>query len=257
VRRWNARRRSPSFRAIQNAGPPTAWLAVAGAAGLFAVVGLYVLGIHDRTTLIAVPFIALVAASVIDRDGWRIRLATGELADAQRRRWTWGRPPADQLSAETWLSTHVDAPLIDRASVLVTAGRPIEARVLLGQAVATTPEETVRLERMRLTIEAGLGEAALDEHAIDAFTRLPELAAISAPERRYHQLSLAWSMAWFQIHGHRPWRTAFADALRTLGPFRPPLRYLVFHAIQQLALPIAYLLAWLILGWLGIVDWLG
>ena len=54
--------------------------------------------------------------------------------------------------------------------------------------------------------------------------------------------------------GGTPWRGAFAAAIRDLGPFRVPFRYRAFHAIQQLALPIAYALALLIVWVLGLGD---
>lgn len=254
-RRWDARRRSPSFTAIRDAGPPVAWVAIAVAAGLTAVAALYVVGVDDPTTLVAVPLIAFVVVCLVDRDGWRVRLATAELAALQRERWTWGRLPTDPMTAEAWAAAHPDAPIPDRAAVLVTAGRAAAARGLIDGAVGTTPEDTVRLARMRLTIDAAIAGSPPDRRAIDAFERLSELAAVSEAERRYHRLSLAWSVAWFEIQARRPWRAAFAQSIRGLGPFRPPLRYVVFHAVQQLALPAAYVLAWLILTWLGIAPW--
>ena len=46
----------------------------------------------------------------------------------------------------------------------------------------------------------------------------------------------------------------FADAIRDLGPFQVTRRYQVFHAIQQFALPIAYIGALLIVWGLGLGD---
>lgn len=253
-RRVGARYRSPAFKAIRLAGPPVGWLVVAGLVGLAAVVALYVAGVHDSMLLVAVPAVAFTVACLLDRDGWRIRTATGELAAMQRQRWTGGRLAADAMSAEAWLATHPDAPVLDRVTMLLTAGRFPEARQLVDGAVGRTPEEIVRLARMRLTVRAAMGDASLDDAAIEAFERLPELADVAAPERRYQRLSLAWSAAWLRIRDRRPWRSALAEDLRELGPFRPPVRYLVFHAIQQLAFPIAYGLAWLIIAWLGLAD---
>jgi hypothetical protein len=254
LRRWDARRRSPSFKAIRLAGPPAAWLVGAGFIGLVAVVALFLLGVRDSTILIAVPAVAFAIACLIDRDGWRIRMATAELAALQRQRWTRGRLPADPISAEAWLTANPDAPAIDRAAALVTAGRLAEARQAIDGAIGATAEEVVRLARIRLTVAGAVGDAALDRQAIDAFDHLPELAQIPEAERRFHRLSLAWSVAWLQIRDERPWRPALAEALRGLGPFRPPAPYVAFHAVQQLALPIAYVLAWLIVAWLGITD---
>lgn len=253
-RRFDARRRSPSYRAIQLAGPPVRWLVAAGVVGLASVVVLALAGVRDPIVLVALPLIAFTVACLLDRVGWRIRMATAELAALQRMRWTRGRLPADPLSAEAWLVANPEAPVLDRVAVMVTAGRMAEARQLAAGAVATTPDDAVRLARMRLTVDAALAGVAPSRAAVEAFERLPELAAIAVPERRYQRLSLAWSIAWLEIHAKRPWRTALAQALRDLGPFRPPLRYVAFHAVQQFALPIAYLLAWLIVGWLGLPD---
>lgn len=254
LRRFEARYRSPSFKAIRLAGPPIRWLAAAGVISLVVVIGFALVGIREPAILIATPAVAFAIACSLDRDGWRIRMATGELAALQRRRWTSGRLPADPLSAEAWLVAHPDAAALDRAAALVTAGRIEEARVVADAAVGENPEEVVRLTRMRLTVGAAAGDSALGPESVEAFGRLPELAVIAASERRYHLLSLAWSIAWLQIRADRPWRPAFAGMLRRLGPFRPPWPYFVFHAIQQFTLPIAYVLAWLIVSWLGLTD---
>jgi hypothetical protein len=253
-RRFDARRRSPSYKAIQLAGPPVRWLVGAGFAGLAVVVILALSGVRDSTVLIAVPPIAFTVACLLDGDGWRIRMATGELAALQRLRWSRGQLPADPLSAEAWLGAHPDAPALDRMAVMVTAGRTAEASRLADGVVGATPVDVVRLARMRLTVAAALAGVAPDRAAVEAFERLPELATIDEPERRYQRLSLAWSIAWLEINADRPWRAALAEALRDLGPFRPPRRFVAFHALQQFALPIAYVLAWLIVGWLGITD---
>jgi hypothetical protein len=162
--------------------------------------------------------------------------------------------PVDGRTAEEWLRANPDAPILDRAATLVTAGHAREARGLIAGAVGATPEEAVRLARMRLTIAASLDETALDRRVNEAFEQLPELAALSDAERRYHRLSLAWSAAWIDIHAGRPWRPALAARLRDLGPFRPPFRYAAWHAVAQFALPMTYLLVWLIVAWLGHID---
>src|SRR5262245_23780639 len=118
VRRWNVRRRSPSFRALRNAGPPTSWLVVAGILSLAAITLLFIAGIDDIALLLVLPFLAFVLASWLDRDGWRIRMALAEVAMQQRARWRWGSLPVDAYSAERWLSEHLEAPPEVRASVL-------------------------------------------------------------------------------------------------------------------------------------------
>jgi hypothetical protein len=273
VRRWDARRRTPSVKALQSAGPPTRWLVVAAVVGVFAVVALFVAGVRDGRVLVWVPFVALVIACTADRDGWRIRMATGELATAQRRRWTWGALPIDPRSADAWLREFPEAPAPIRAGVLLTAGRPAEALALVEDVEGSTPEEAVHLTRLRLTMRAvdppGDDPDAVDDAAddladdlaggfdwdvIESFERVPELAQLTPAAQRYHRLSLAFSLAWRAIRAGRPWRGPFAAAIRDLGPFRPRPAYVLFHLTQQFALPIAYAAALLIVTALGLTD---
>jgi hypothetical protein len=254
IRRWNARRRAPSYKALMDAGPPTTWLAVAGAIALVVVGCLYALNVGDGTVLIAVPLVAFAVACFVDRRGWRIRMASAELATLQRDRWAFGDLPADRLSAEAWLRAYPSAPNLYQAAIMVMAGRPREARALVDEVVAQTPEDALRVARLRLTLDAQLGGAPLDRAAIEAFERMPELRVVTEAERRFHRLSLAWSRAWLQINANRPWRDDFASSLRALGPFKPPARFVAFHAIQQFALPVAYAMAWVIVAWLGLLD---
>jgi hypothetical protein len=221
---------------------------VAGAIGLVAVLVFWLAGVRDSTVLIALPLIAFAAACLVDGDGWRIRMATAELAHLQVKRWPYGRIPSDAATAESWLDANPDAPLIDRATVMVTANRLVEARDLLADEVASDALGAVRLARIRLTIMAALGERRIDAEASDTFARMPELGLVPPAERRYQRLALAWSAAWLQIRDDRPWREQLAETVRDLGPFHPPTRYIVFHGIQQFALPIAYLLSWMIVG---------
>ena len=262
LRRWNSRRRSPSVKALQSAGPPTRWLIVAAIVGVLAVIALFVAGVRDGWILVWVPFVAILIACAADRDGWRIRMATGELATEQRRRWHWGPLPIDPLSAEAWLRTHPDAPTPVRAGVLLTAGRSTEALALLEDVEGATPEEVVHLARLRLTMaifgspedqsdEAG---EAFDWDRIEAFERVPELARLPPAAQRYHRLSLAFSLAWQAIQSGGPWRDPFAAAIRDLGPFRPRAVYVIFHATQQYSLPIAYAAAFLIVRAFGLTD---
>ena len=252
VRRWNSRRRSPSFRSLREAGPPTTWLVIAGFVGVAAVIVLFLAGMRNAMLSIATPLVAFTLACLADRDGWRIRLAIGELAALQRQRWTHGRVPADPMSAEAWLATQAEAPVPERVSALITAGRSEDARALIAATRPATPDEAVGLERLRLTIDAGLAGRSSGDEIQAAFEALPDLAVLPADEQRYQRLALAWSMAWLPISRRQPWRDAFARAIRPLGPFRPPLRYRLFHVTQHYALPIAYGLAWLIVSWAGL-----
>jgi hypothetical protein len=238
---------------------------VAGVAGLFAVIALYVAGVRDGRVLVWAPFVAFVVACAADRDGWRIRMATGELATAQRRRWTWGALPIDPLSAEAWLREFPEAPAPVRAGVLLTAGRSVDALALVEDVQGSTPEEAAQIARLRLTmtaVEPPGDDAdpadetadAFDWDAIESFERVPELAQLPPAAQRYHRLSLAFSLAWRAIRAGRLWRAPFAAAIRDLGPFRPRPAYVLFHLTQQFALPIAYAAALLIVSALGLTE---
>ena len=242
------------MRALREAGPPLRWIVTAIPLALAVVIVLYVAGVRNRALLVAVPFVVFVLVCFIDRDGWRIRMAMAEVAGRQRERWRWGRIPIDALSADAWLAAHADAPPAARASMLGTLGRHEEALELVSSASAETPQDALNLARMRILFAAaGRGDRSIDE-ALAALDAAPEAAAAPPDERRYQRLSLAWSIAWLRIRGGEPWRIDFANAVRDLGPFLVSRRYQVFHAIQQFALPIAYVGALLIVWGLGLAD---
>lgn len=250
--RLRARFTAPSIRVLREAGPPVRWLVAAGIVGLSAVVVLYLAGLRSAPVLVAVPLIAFVVACAADRDGWRIRMAVAELAARQRERWRSGPLPVDPVAAESWLTTHPDAPLAERAAVMATANRPGDGLALLDGATTDTPEEAVRVARLRITLAAAVGSGVDRAAAIAAFEALPQLTALAPDEARFQRLSLAWSLAWNAIHRREPWRAFFADAVRDVGPFGAPVHLRVVHATQQYALPIAYALAWLIVAGLGL-----
>ena len=124
-------------------GTALRWIAAAIPLALAAVVVLYVAGVENTAVLVVIPFIAFVLVGIIDRDGWRIRMAMAEVAARQREHWRTGTLPIDPPSADAWLREHPDARPAERASVLVTAGRREEAVALLDAAVGETPTETV------------------------------------------------------------------------------------------------------------------
>ena len=68
-RRWNARRRSPSMRALREAGPPIRWIVAAIPLALAAVIVLYVAGVENEAVLLAIPFVAFVLVGP-HRPGW-------------------------------------------------------------------------------------------------------------------------------------------------------------------------------------------
>ena len=254
VRRWNARRRSPSIRALREAGPPTWWLLAAAPLSLIPVVVLFAAGVNNLAVFLAMPFIAFVLVGLLDRKGWRIRMAMTEVAVRQRERWRWGTLPIDPISAEAWLTRHADAPPVARAAVLATAGRHEEARSLVESATGETPQDAVNLARLRILFAGEAdGNHALDD-SVDELNAAPEMAQVPEEERRSQRLALAWSLAWLRIRSHQPWRTDFGLAIRDLAPFRVRRRYQVFHAVQHYALALAYVGALLIVWWLGLVD---
>ena len=242
------------MRALREAGPPIRWIVAAIPLALAVVIVLYIAGVENQAVLLAIPFVAFVLVGLIDRDGWRIRMAMAEVATRQREHWRTGTLPIDPPSAEAWLSEHPDARPVERASVLVTVGRREEAIALLDAAVGETPTETVGIARLRLTLDPTIDDDAPERTSLERLERLPEFAALPASEQRYHRLAASWSIAWLRIKAGTPWRGAFAAAIRDLGPFHVPLRYRAFHAIQQFALPIAYVLALLIVWVLGLGD---
>jgi hypothetical protein len=253
-RRWNARRRSPSIRALRDAGPPIRWLIGAIPLAVTVVAVLYVAGVENRAVLLAIPLVAFVLVCLIDRDAWQIRMAMAEVAGRQRERWQWGTLPIEALSAEMWLATYADAPAVARASVMATVGRHEDALDLVRSASAESPQDAVNLARLRILFEAEERGDHSVEDALAALDAAPELGDVPSAERRLQRLALAWSLAWLRIHAGEQWRTDFASAIRDLGPFQVTRRVQAFHAIQQYALPIAYALALLIVWTLGLGD---
>jgi hypothetical protein len=242
------------MRALREAGPPIRWIVAAIPLALAVVIVLYVAGVENRAVLVAIPFVAFVLVCLIDRDGWRIRMAMAEVAGRQRERWQWGALPIDALSADAWLAAYPDAPPAARASVMAMVGRHAEALDLVTSASAETPQDTVNLARLRILFAA---ESDGDHSIGDALATLdaaPEMADAPRDERRSQRLALAWSIAWLRIRAGEPWRTEFAGSIRNLGPFRVTRRFQVFHLVQHYALPIAYVLALLIVWALGLGD---
>ena len=66
---------------------------------------------------------------------------------------------------------------------------------------------------------------------------------LAPADARYHLVAAAWSQAWLDLTDGRPWRKRFALAIRDLGPFEVPARLRLWMAVQQLAAPIACLVA--------------
>ena len=232
-------------RLLRDAGPPT-WQNV-----LAAVVAAIVASvIYAQPSLGVWPAILTALAiatapAALDVDGWRIRRGMAWLVFEQRRRMA--DLPRTPAAADRWLTgSRESAPELTRASILMMADRADEARAVVDAYVPATAEDRVRRERL-LAALTGLRSGTLDQRAT--------LAAIEAlpPELQpYHRISLAWSTAWVNTSGHRPWRAAFAEASRGIGPREIPTRLLAWHAIQELLLPICLLVVVaiaLVLGW--------
>jgi hypothetical protein len=241
AQRLKARYRSPSFRALREAGPPTSWLMIGAVASLVPIAILAIVGVKNVAVLLTVPFMLFALVARLDRDGWRIRRALAEIAWQQRRRWRWGALPVDPVSADAWLAASPDAPPAVRASVLTTAGRDAEARALLQGSVGVAPDEAGLDARLRILFAAADAGRHSIADALAALDGSPGFDALPADERRYQRLTLAWSVAWLRIRSRQPWRHELATALRPMAPFRAPPRYRLIHVMQQYALAIAYL----------------
>ena len=141
-------------------------------------------------------------------------------------------------------TAHPDAPPSARASVMATVGparggaRPRQVglrRDAPGRGEPGAPADPVRGRSAWTIVRSrhGLGSPRCVPLNWGTYPRTNVVPSGSP---------LAWSLAWLRISAGAPWRTDFAHAIRDLGPFQVPLRYRVFHAIQQFALPIAYVL---------------
>ena len=249
VQRLKVRYRSPSFRALRDAGPPTSWLVIGAVLCAIPIALLYLAGVKNVASLLVVPFFVFALIAWLDRDGWRIRMALSEVAWQQRRRWRWGTLPVDPSTAETWLGSHPDAPPEVRASVMITAGRNADARALLKASGPEAPADAIRFARLRILFAAEDAEDHSIQDALDRLEATPGFDDLQADERRYQRLTLAWSMAWLRIRCREPWRADLATAFRPMAPFRAPGRYRLFHRLQQYALAIAYIVA-LAVTWL-------
>jgi hypothetical protein len=246
------RRRMPDpagRRLLRDAGPPNAWVVIAFIAVTPIVALATATSGGSRLFLIVAAVLVLTLPSILDREGWRIRIGTAWLAAEQRRRMPGlTRIPRTTAGAERWLeqAEAVDSGLT-RASVLLTAGNTAEARRLVESHPIADPEDRARVARMLAAID-GLEQGQVDPTEANA-----AIAALPPDARRYHALSLAWSTAWVDGANGRPWRSALADASRGIGVAGIPGRFLTYAAFQELLLPILGLLVVLLftlVGWL-------
>ena len=236
------------MRALREAGPPIRWIVAAIPLALAAVVVLYVAGVDNQAVLLAIPFVAFVLVGLIDQDGWRIRMAMAEVAGAPARAVAHGAGSRSIApSADAWLDRASRCPSRPHARpMLGTVGRREEAIALSDAAVRRDATGRVgtcaACGSCRLTADGrrstrSEASAALDDSSVSeiggcsARRGAPLPAAVAAP----------WSIAWLRdprrrAVARRDSRTPFA----TSGPSTSPVATSVFHAIQQFALPIAY-----------------
>jgi len=222
---------APARRLIRDAGPPTPW--VLGAFVIGGAVAIAVVASRDvgLAVAFAIILVAVTVPSLVDVDGWRCRLGMAWLGAEQRRRQA--DLPKTPAGADRWLArSDTSASPLTRASVELMAGRIPEARVLIEGAPRDTPEENARVARMLAAVD-GLETGTIDSRAAQA-----AIAVLPLDDRQYHLLALAWSTAWVDSTHGRPWRHAFAEASRGIGPGDVPLRSLLYFAAQELLAPV-------------------
>ena len=231
-------------RLIRDAGPPNSWVAAAFIAAFPIVVLAAANSGGTRLLLVIGSLVVLTLPSILDRDGWRIRIGMAWLGAEQRRRMP--GLPRTPVGADRWLERPAAADSgLTQASVLLVAGKTAEARRLVESHPIADPEDRARVARMLAAID-GIEHGRVDpSEANAAIDELP------VEVRRYHQISLAWSTAWVESSNGRPWLHAFADASRGIGTAGIPGRFLAFGAAQELLLPILGLLVVLTLGFVG------
>jgi hypothetical protein len=230
----------PARRLLSEAGPPTLWVLVAWVLASALAWILLVQPGPDPRVAVAIAVVIVTIPSVLDVDGWRIRLGMCWLGAEQGRRMPdIGRTPAD---ADRWLArTGDDAHPLEQASMHLLAGRASEARALVEAAPRDDLEDRARIARMLAAID-GMVTGIVDQGDAQA-----AIKALPPDQRRYHLMSLAWSTAWVAALHRRPWRHDFAIASRGIGPTDVPGRALVWAAVMELLAPLV-LIAFLAFG---------
>ena len=247
-RRSTLTRRLPAAaarRLYRDAGPPNRTVIPALIPGGVLLGTAFVVADAPRALLIIAGLAIMTVPSVIDVEGWRIRFGMAWLAVEQRRRSADAPlPPRTPAGAERWLddARTADAGL-SRASALLTAGRPEEARAIVDAYPVASLEDEARVARMRAAIDG------LETGTVDATAARAAISRLGGVDRRYHELSLAWSIAWIAAQSRRPWRHDFAEASRGVPVSDIPVRYRAWVALQELLLPAVGLFV-VVMGWL-------
>lgn len=196
-----------------------------------------------------VPATVLTLICVADRDGWNIRRAMAYVALQQRARWTRGPLPDTPAKAQAWLAdpANANASGLETASMLITSGNRADGSALLDSYVPETGTQTAAVVRLRSYLRAS-ENGSMDMAPIRAAAE-----RLDPDDRRYQLTSAAWTQAWLDIEARRPWRQQFADSVRDLGPYPAPPRALAFIWIQQLAAPVAIVLATVLVAGIGAI----
>jgi hypothetical protein len=221
---------APARRLLSEAGPPTSWVVVAFVfAG--AIAGILLQSPRTGPLAAVAVLVVLSIPSLLDVDGWRIRLGMSWLGAQQRQRMA--GIPRTPAGAERWLArAGAEASALSRASMLLIAGRTAEARSIVEAAPRDEPEDRAQVARMLAALDG------LDMGRVDPTAALTAIEALPPELRRYHLISLGWSTAWVEAVNKRPWRHAFAVASRLIGPGEIPIRFVVWSVTQELLAPI-------------------
>jgi hypothetical protein len=235
------RLRSPGSRAVRDAGPAdrSIILALIGGGVIDSMLAASRSPVPSWFYFVP-PALLTLMVSLTDRRAWLIRSALANIALTQRARLTARGMPTTPAEANAWIANPPSSATdFDRAAILFTLQRFDEARVALDAVDAADPG--VRLAVMRLgqaLASATNPSIRIDVDAIEAAAR-----ELPPEERRYQVLAATWTRAFLDIKARRPWAPAFLSVVRRYRPYPVPIRYKVLIALQQLAAPIACVIA--------------
>jgi hypothetical protein len=236
------RLRSPARKAASDAGPPDRLVfAGFGLSVLIIAVGWFSGLLRDVPWPLwaVIPVSILTVVGLADRDGWNIRRAMAYVAIQQRARWAGGPIPRGPSSSQAWLDDPANAGAdgLQRVSMQIAVGDLTAARATLEAYQPTTGVQVAAVARLRAHLRA------IATGTIDVVPILAAAEGLSEEERRYQLTAAAWAQVWMDIEARRPWRERFATAVRDLGPYPVPGRYVAVIGMQQLVAAIAVVLA--------------
>lgn len=189
------------------------------------------------------PALLTLMVSIMDRRAWLIRSALANIALAQRARLAARGLPTTPAQANAWLAAPpASVSDFDRAAVLFNLRHFDEARVALDAVDSADPGVRLGVMRLRQALASATDPSIrMDIDTIEAAAR-----ELPPEERRYQVLAATWTRAFLDIQARRPWTPAFLAVVRRYGPYPVPRRYELLMAMQQLAAPIACVIAGLI-----------